>query len=316
MAFRPPCRSWPFALLLALPCQAADSDKPAVSKDSFSCEQTVAYTASSEESFKTALQNAKKMAYDRALEDSGNVNIASVLVDKRGITTAGKSHEFISNYIFSFAAAQGACKMKDYKIEEASEGATKYSFRFEGTLSFKGRPDPAFEIRFDAKEGGPLGLNQPSFFEGDRVRLRFWVTKESHIHLLVIDAEENVYLLYPNKRDETPGKLKAGEVFSFPPKDKPECPDDQQTVFLGGCVPPVKAALPRGVDETIEYLHIIATKDDQLFTVAESSETSVGEGYELFSLKDKRILQKRLAQSDRARWTQRIIPYQIQKRQE
>ncbi|HAH05970.1 MAG TPA: hypothetical protein DCM05_05470 [Elusimicrobia bacterium] len=294
--------------LLAASAQAAGAP-PAVSTAAAShvqsseieFEEVGEYVASRSESPEEAEKKAVQDALERAMAQ--RVTITSQYDDSQ--VKAGKSSkQFISSYLNTFSGGVVNHKMVGEPEITPMPGRTmKYVVRVKGSITFNGDPDPSFEVRFDPKDDKlkRLGLNHPEFYEGDEVTLSFWSTKEAFIQLIVLDSDNNASLLYPNKHVPVPRKLKPGEIFIYP-GDKAESPDLK-----------VVAALPPGKEEAIEYLHILLTKGQPLFSTAEARESDLGP-YKVLNLGDRSVMQKRLSKLKRSRWTQMVIPYRIQTR--
>ncbi len=138
------------------------------------------------------------------------------------------------------------------------------------------------------------------YYSGDEVKISFWATKDSFVQIIVVDEDKNATLLYPNKY-MTNNQIKAGEVFNFPDENN-EAGNLQ-----------IKAVLPAGKTESVELLQIILTKNEPLFSVSETKETT-NSGYKQFSLGELSQISSRLSKLDRSQWAMLVIPYGIKKR--
>lgn len=116
------------------------------------------------------------------------------------------------------------------------------------------------------------------------------------MHLLYVDEEQKVYLLFPNQYTKS-NFVKAGELFEFPGKANVK----------------LVCFLPEGRREALEFLHIIATKNAPLFLPEEARGTVQG-GYTVFSLGELSNVIRKLAKLDRDQWTMLVLPYTIRSR--
>lgn len=206
-------------------------------------------------------------------------------------------YQFVSRYLYNWSSAVVEYeKIGNSVFETLTNGETKCTVKLKGKIYMKGSPDPGYEIRLDLK-GEQLGLNQPVYYAGDEVKVSFWSTKDSYVHLLSVDENQNVSLIYPNKYIE-PKIIKSGEIFKFPPS--------HSGITL-------KAVLPANRKETLELLHVILTKTEPIFTLAETKETQLGD-YKQLSLGNLLSVSKRLAKLDRSEWTMLVLPYVIKSR--
>jgi len=245
-----------------------------------------------------AQKRAEENALEKALTNSG-VNIFYGFQDVMS-QHGKKSFEFLSSCLYLWSSAITIYEyVGDPIFENLPYGGIKCTLKLKGTFRFKGEKDHGYEIRTDLKDN-KLGLNQPSFYNGDEVKVSFWVTKDSYVHLIVIDEHEKATLLYPNKYIK-PGRIRAGEIFKFPDKKK-----GTRNLSL-------KAFLPTGKEETVELLHIIITKDEPLFTVTDTQEVQAGR-YKQFSLGELSVVFQRLAKLDQSQWSMLVLSYGIKRR--
>ncbi len=158
-----------------------------------------------------------------------------------------------------------------------------------------GRPDPAF--RFEH-----VGLDRPAYFEGDEATLGVAVSRDAFVYVLNVDAQENVTLLVPNDVTGAVMRLKQGERLTFP-----DAGARARGIRL-------VAALPEGVDATVEVLHIIAARDlPDLFVPGDARGQQLGP-YTAWQLGRMDGVLRRLAAVDRSRWTMAIVPFNIRRR--
>lgn len=163
--------------------------------------------------------------------------------------------------------------------------------RIKGTVTFRGEPDPAFDIKLHAG-ARELGLSRTVIKAGEAVEFSAMLTKEAYLQVVSVDQEQNVYLIYPNAYSNG-GKFPAGEVFKFP---------------QAGSGLELKAALPPGAALATEAIHVIATKNTPLFTEAEYSAGPLGQSHPAGKLKE---IMGKLAKMKRSEWTMAVLPYQI-----
>ncbi|MFH2070204.1 MAG: DUF4384 domain-containing protein [Elusimicrobiota bacterium] len=200
-------------------------------------------------------------------------------------------YQFVARYLYTWTGAVVEYeRVGEPQFVTLPSGEIKCALKLKGKIHIKGQPDPAYEIR-------DFTLNQPVYYDGNEVRISFRSTKDSYVHLLVIDEEQNAILIYPNKYEGS-NFIKAGQIFNFP--------DDKSNITI-------KAVLPEGKKETIELLHIILTKNLPIFSSDETKEVQIGE-YKQFSAGDLSSTSKRLARQNRSDWTMVVLPYTIKSR--
>ncbi|MBN1622425.1 MAG: DUF4384 domain-containing protein [Endomicrobiales bacterium] len=247
-----------------------------------------------------AEKRAEEDALNKALKKNG-IDVQSVFQDYM-LESNKKSYSFVSNYVLLWSNA-----IVDYKQVEApvyenlKEGGIKCYVKIKGEIISKGQRDPSYEIKLDYKNK-KLGLNQPLYYNGDNFNVSFWATKNSYVHLIVIDEDKNASLLYPNWYDKV-NYVNAGEIFDFP-----SCTPDYTNISL-------KTYLPENKKETQEFLHIIITKDKPLFDVMDVDEVEICGCSQLY-LGDASKIFKRLAELERSQWAMVILPYGIKERQQ
>ncbi|HBL18359.1 MAG TPA: hypothetical protein DD417_16795 [Elusimicrobia bacterium] len=288
----------PVAEGASVPAQAAPPGAPRDENIPF--DETGEYVASRTESPDQAEKKAEQDAIDKVLKQ--RMTVTSMFEDSQ-VQADKNSQQFLASYMTTFS---GGVVNIEKTVPQApvpiGGGAMKYVVRVLGGIRFNGDPDPSFEIRLEAKEAGGkrLGMNASEFYEGDEVELGFWSTQDAYVQLLTLDSENNAALLYPNEYFPAPKKLKAGEVFRYP-GEKAGFRDLK-----------VIAALPSGKDEVVEYLHIILTKGNPLFSTKEAKEADVGP-YKVLDLGDRSRISRKLSNLNRSKWTQRVFAYRIKK---
>lgn len=205
-------------------------------------------------------------------------------------------YQFVARYLYTWSSGLASYeRVGEPVFTTTADGGIKCTVKIRGKIYSKGPPDPNYEIRIDMKDK-PLGLDKSVYYSGDEVHLSFWITKDSYITILNVDEEQNVSLIYPNKYT-TSAILKAGEIFEIP----------------GNSGITLKVYLPEGRSETVELLHIIATKKEPLFTPEETKEMLSNE-YRIFSLGKLQKVIQRLAKLNRSDWTHMVLPYTIRSR--
>lgn len=199
-----------------------------------------------------------------------------------------KQHQFIARYQYTWTGNLAKYERIGQPEFTTTDSGTKCIIRIKGKIYLKGQSDPLYEIKIDSKDKN-FGLDKQIYSDGDEVKLNFWVTKDSYITILNIDEDKNVYLVYPNKFVKS-SFIKAGEMFEIP----------------GNLGINLKANLQEGRNETIELLHIIASKKEPLFFPEESKEIN-----NLFSLGELKKITERLAKLNRDEWAMMVLPYTI-----
>jgi hypothetical protein len=239
--------------------------------------------------------DAEKRAVEDALSNAlsaGRVEIFSGLQDV--MTSGGKREtESISQYIYSFTRGVPVYKKTSHSCVSTSDEGIKCTVTIEGEISYHGDADPDFKIIFPEN----CGLNKPVYYDGDKVEVSFKSTKDAYVYIIYADEEQNAVLVCPY--DSQKVTIKANELFTFPGRK-------DSGVIL-------KAILPKDRDESNELLHIILTKGVPLFTKADINKNTEG-GYTFLSVGAMENISKKLAGTDRDKWTMTILPYSIVKR--
>ncbi len=207
------------------------------------------------------------------------------------------SNQFVARYLYTWSSGIVTYESVEKKFTTEAEGITRCELKIKGKIHYQGKPDPGYEIRIDMPDR-QLGLDKTIYHPGEKIKLSFLVTKDSYINVFNIDEDGNVCLLYPNKFVKS-NFIKAGEMFEFP----------------GEAEIDLKVVLPEGDStsesrkETMELIHIIATKNALLFTPEESVEIGVNEYF--FNIGKSKDVIRRLAKLKRDEWTMMVIPYGI-----
>lgn len=234
-----------------------------------------------------AEQRAEESALMTVVKDSG-VGVYYGFSDL--LAQAGKTQTVsVARYLLTFSA--GAVSWKRVGLpdcESTLEGSTKCRVRIKGKVVFKGRPDPSFLII------NPQ-MSRSAYQAGEHVSLSYGISHKAFVYIFSVDEEQNAYLVFPNKRALNNEIAANGKIF-FPNKDL-----DFNLV----------AVLPKGKNSSTEVLHIIAVKDQQLFSMEEFVEESGP--YKQLTMGDFRDVLSRLAKLERDQWTMQVIPYQILK---
>jgi hypothetical protein len=203
------------------------------------------------------------------------------------------SYQFVARYLLTWSKGIVSYEEVDKEFNTNSQtGEIKCMIKIKGEIYYRGKPDPGYEIRIDMSEERKLGIDKLIYHPGENVKLSLRVTRDSYINILNIDEDGNVYLLYPNKFVAS-NFIKAGKIFKFPGKAGID----------------LKAVLPEGRKETMELLHIIATKHSPLFVPEETIEVGANEYF--FKIGKLKDVIRRLAKLDRDEWTMMVIPYCI-----
>lgn len=176
-----------------------------------------------------------------------------------------------------------------------SDGLFECSVRIKGKVVFNGEPDPGFEIKFQSGKN-ELGLSRSILKEGESVEFSALLTKPAFLQVLSVDQDQNVYLVYPNVFSKFE-KVQAGQVYDFPP---------------AGSGLELRAALPDGMTQATEVVHVIATKAAPLFAQSDFVESEAG-GYKALSTGKLQEVMGKLAMLKRRDWTMAVLPYQIVK---
>jgi len=271
-----------------------DAKKPLFNKEITEFEETGEGFASKYERTLDAEKRAEENALSKALKKTGT-DIYYGFSDT--LAQYGKTqYQFVARYLYIWSSGLSIWeRVGGPEFIATEDGGTKCKLKIKGKIYSKGNPDPNYEVLLDLKDK-KLGFDKPAYYSGDEVQLSFWVTKDSYITVFNVDEEQNVSLIYPNKWTEST-LIKAGNVFKI---------SDNSAITL-------KAILPQGRIETLEFLHIIATKKEPLFLSEETKEISSDE-YKLYSLGDFKKVIQRLAKLNRSDWTMLVLPYTIKAR--
>ncbi len=160
--------------------------------------------------------------------------------------------------------------------------------KIKGKAYFRGDSDPGFKLKCE--------IDKPGYYEGDNINLKIISTRDAYINVLLIDEENRVYLIYPNTYAAN-APIDLGEVLELP----------------GELPVTLRAFLPEGQNKTRDIIHVIATKNQPLFSHIDTKEVE-SSGYNVYSLGDLNDISRRLAQLPRNQWTMYVQFYTIHKK--
>lgn len=258
----------------------------------FKFEEVGSWKMSKAETPLYAERQAENDALAKALRSSGAeayYGFSDVLSQQ-----AGEGTESVSRYLQIWS--KGVVKWERVGKAEflpIGDGLFECSVRIKGKVIFNGEPDPGFEIRFQSGRN-ELGLSRTVLKDGESVEFSALLTKPAFLQILSVDQDQNVYLVYPNAFSKFE-KAQAGQVFYFPP---------------AGSGLELRAALPDGMTQATEVIHVIATKTTPLFTESDFAESDAG-GYTTVSTGKLKEVMGKLAILKRSDWTMAVLPYQI-----
>jgi hypothetical protein len=252
-------------------------------------EETGEGIASKYERIIEAEKRAEENALEKAIKSSG-VDVYYGFHDI--LSQYNKTmYQFVARYFYLWSGAIIEYERISKPVYKTlPTGEIECIVALKGKIHRNGVPDPAYEIQ-------QVSLNQPEYFDGDKLQICFRATKDSYVQILAVDEEQNVTLIFPNIYTND-NFIKAGEFFKFP--------DEKSNLEL-------KAILPENKKETTELIHIILTKNMPIFTVQQSKETLV-HGYTQLSIGDLSSVSRKLAKLSRSDWTMKVIPYGIRAR--
>lgn len=244
-----------------------------------------------------AEEAAEKDAYARAMRVVG-INISAATSDLQAFSSAsGKSREVqvIAEYIQGFALGAVSWERDGPpRCRTGPTGSFECRLRIKGTIVERGNPDPSFEIAADPAAG--LGLSHVAYRHEEKVEFSLRASQDAALYVFSVDEQRNAYLIIPN-RGFSANRVKAGQVFRYPPKDA------GLELF---------AALPEGKDSSVEFLLVIATKGAPLISVEGLSDKEMGP-YKLLSAGKEKEINERLQKLDRDKWTMAVLPYEIRR---
>jgi len=270
------------------------ADIAATTPRAFKFEEVGSWKMSKAETQLYAEHQAENDALAKALRSSGAeayYGFSDVLSQQ-----AGEGFESVSRYLQIWS--KGVVKWERVgKVEflPMSDGLFECAVKIKGKVVFNGEPDPGFEIKFQSGKN-ELGLSRTVLKAGESVEFSALLTKSAFLQILSVDQDQNVYLVYPNAFSKFE-KGEGGQVFHFPP---------------AGAGLELRAALPDGIAQATEVIHVIATKTTPLFMESDFVESEAGGDKTLFAGKLKEVMGK-LAMLKRSDWTMAVLPYQIVK---
>jgi hypothetical protein len=163
------------------------------------------------------------------------------------------------------------------------------SLKIKGRVYLKGDPDPNFELK--------ASLDKPSYFEGDEIKIKVKVSKDSYLTILNYDEEGNVSVIFPNRY------YKNKIIKSF---DELIIPSDEMGFKL-------KTYIKDDRPQTTEIIHIIATKTQPLILDLQLEEKKEG-NFIVYPLGKIKQIAEKLAKFPRSEWTSQVILYKVVKR--
>ncbi|MEK6646313.1 MAG: DUF4384 domain-containing protein [Candidatus Firestonebacteria bacterium] len=264
--------------------------QPSRLSEEISFEETGEGFASKYERRIEAEKRAEENALSKALKKIGT-DVFDSFSD--AMAQSGKTqYQFVAKCLYIGTSGLVSYERTGEPIFTEETNGTKCVLKIKGTVYSKGKPDPSYGVKIDKNSG----MDKLIYNSGDEVQLKFSVTKDSHITILNIDEEKNVYLIYPNKFVKG-NILKAGESFEIP----------------GNLGIKMQAVLQEGKSETVELLYIIATKTNSLFLSEDSKEILLSTDYTLFSIGEFKRAMERIGKLNRDEWTMIVLPYTIVK---
>jgi hypothetical protein len=230
---------------------------------------------------------APRELFERAKADAQRIAV------EQAIGTFVKSHTVVSNGQLAEDLTHARVRGKIEKMEVLSqERGTNDPNHYRVTIRATIAPVVA-----DKTEGIAIlaALSRTVLKEGDDVTLQYRVSRDSHVYIFVIGADNSVTQLLPNS--EIPKNLvRAGKAYHFPPADS--------TVHLTSqLLPEFKKS---GAEEKIK---IIATKKEEPLLHG-----GFKEGFKVFDAKSTGLvsdLLRRLAQLEPADWGEMTLVYRI-----
>ena len=241
--------------------------------------------ALSHESQDTAVARAREDALSKAMLGAADVFYG---FSDYSAQSGGKHQESVAKYLFT--SNQGVLTELSSGTPECAtaDGVTTCRLRVRGKTAFRGSIDPSYLI-LDQRSGKTLGLDRRQYYEGEPVAMSVAVTKDSYLYIFSWDADDNLYLIFPNGYRKN-NRIKAEELFQLPEE---------------GAGMSYRAMLPAGKRSASERLLIVATRAELLTPNPPSDRSD--------SNKIGTMLQtaQRLALLDRKDWTLQVVPYEI-----
>ena len=199
-------------------------------------------------------------------------------------------NQFVAKYTNVWAAALVSYERTDKTQWVQTGEVNRCIVKIKGKIYFKGEPDPNFYIKVDNFH--------PVYYEGDKVNLKITVSKDAYVTILSCDEDGNVSVLFPNIYSKN-NFIKSTEELLIP----------QNVGFE------LVTYLPQGRTESVELLHIIATKMQPFITPEEvSKKEKIDKGMVIYPLGNLKELSVKLAKFNRHDWTQEVLVYKIVKK--
>ncbi|MBI4801528.1 MAG: DUF4384 domain-containing protein [Elusimicrobia bacterium] len=202
-----------------------------------------------------------------------------------------RSREFISRYFLTWSRGIARWDRVGEPRKAIEAGGMACEISIKGVIAQKGGPDLAYNI---LPESG--GLNKTVYQEGEEVIISLKITRDSYLYIFSVDEENKTWLVFPNRYLKE-NRIAAGAEFRYPPT---------------GSGLQMKAALPPGRTEAMEFLHIISVKNNRLLDLEETKEFKLND-YLLLDFGDFSKLAERLGKLDRSEWTMAVLPYELRK---
>jgi hypothetical protein len=242
--------------------------------------------------------------YDRLIdiENRAEQDALSKVVKKAGVNVYTGLHNIlaysdkaISQFIGKYTAVWTTALVSYEHVGQPQWVQTgeinKCKIKIKGKIYFKGEPDPNFQLKVENFA--------PVYYEGDKVNLRISVSKDAYITILCCDEDGNVSVLFPNNYSSN-NFLKSNEQLLIP----------QDVGFE------LVTFLPEGRNETVELLHIIATKNQPLILPDEIKKKEIKDKFFTYPLGNLKELTTKLAKFNRSDWTQEVLVYKIVKKKQ
>lgn len=165
----------------------------------------------------------------------------------------------------------------------------KCSLKIKGKVYLKGEPDPNFELK--------ASLDKPSYFEGDEIKIKLKLSKDSYLTILNYDEEGNVSVIFPNRYSKNKIMSSSDELI---------IPSDEMGFKL-------RSYIKNDRPESSEIIHIIATKTQPLILDSQLEEKKEG-NFIVYPLGKIKQIAEKLAKFQRSDWTSQVILYKVVKR--
>jgi len=167
-------------------------------------------------------------------------------------STLSNNYDVVTDFIAATSAGKILAEnVLGWEIEKiTSKNDTLPVLRYKVRLNVKvakeeGLPDPAFKLK--------TALNKRVFIEGDPVRISLTATQDCYVHIFLISAHNEVYIIFPN-RYRTNHFLEENTPFVYPS----DADIQRGYKLLAGLLP--------GIGRARETLQILVTKKPIRFT--------------------------------------------------